>query len=74
MEALTHGEGRVIFNRQAPRSSDVNYMPYVKAERGKETKAFKNSDELQSLVLEVLGQAVGALSLIGETTESPEDT
>ena len=33
-----------------------------------------NSDELQSLVLEVLGQAVGALSLTGETTESPEDT
>ena len=33
--------------------------------------AFKNSDEL---VLEVLGQAVEALSLIGETTESREDT
>ena len=49
-------------------------MPYVKAEREKETMALNNSDELQSLVLEVLGQAVGALSLIGETTESPEDT
>ena len=47
---------------------------YVKAERGKETMALNNSDELKSLVLEVLGQAVGALSLIGETTESPEDT
>ena len=74
MEAITHGEGRVIFNRRAPRSSDVNYVPYVKAERGKETMALNNSDELQSLVLEVLGQAVEALSLIGETTESPEDT
>ena len=29
--------------------------------------ALNNSDELQSLVLEVLGQAVGALSLMGET-------
>ena len=46
----------------------------MKAERGKETMALNNSDELQSLVLEVLGQAVGTLSLIGETTESPEDT
>ena len=36
--------------------------------------AFNNSDELQAVVLEVLGQAVGALSLIGETTERPEDT
>ena len=34
--------------------------------------ALNNSDEMQSLVLEVLGQAVEALSLIGETTESPE--
>ena len=50
MEAITHGEGRVIFNRRAPRSSDVNYVPYVKAERGKETMALNNSDELQSLV------------------------
>ena len=74
MEAITHGEGRAIFNRRAPRSSDVNNMLHVKAERGNETMAFNNSDELQSLVLEVLGQAVGALSLIGETTESPEDT
>ena len=70
MEAITHGEGRAIFNRRAPRSSDVNNVLHVKAERGKETMAFNNSDELQSLVLEV---AVGALSLIGETTESPED-
>eukprot|EP00731_Ephydatia_muelleri_P008558 Em0004g896a len=66
----THGSTII----RAPRSSDVNYVPYVKAERGKETMALNNSDELQSLVLEVLGQAVGALSLIGETTESPEDT
>ena len=40
----------------------------MKAERGKETMALNNYDELQSLVLEVLGQAV-TLSLIGETTE-----
>ena len=40
MEAITHGEGRAIFNRRAPRSSDVNYVPYVKAERGIETTAF----------------------------------
>ena len=40
----------------------------------KESMAFNNSDWLQSLVLDVLGQAVGALSLIGETTESPDDT
>ncbi|KAL5496794.1 hypothetical protein EMCRGX_G013153 [Ephydatia muelleri] len=66
----THGSTII----RAPRSSDVNYVPYVKAERGKETMALNNYDELQSLVLEVLGQAVGALSLIGETTESPEDT
>lgn len=71
MEAITHGEGRAIFNRRAPRSSDVNNVAHVKAERGKETMAFDNS---QSLVVEVLGQAVGALSLIGETTESPDDT
>ena len=73
MEAITHGEGRAIFNRRAPRSSDVNNVLHVKAERGKETMAINNSDELQSLVLEVLGQAVGALSLIGETTECRED-
>ena len=51
-----------------PRRSDVNNVPHEKAERGKETMAFNNSDELQSVVLEVLGQA------IGDTTESPEDT
>ena len=67
-------EGRAIFNRRAPRSSNVTNVLHVKAERGKETMAFNNSDELQSLVLEVLGQAVGVLSLIRETTESPEDT
>ena len=38
MEAITHGEGRVIFNRRAPRRSDVNNVPHVKAERGKETQ------------------------------------
>ena len=74
MEAITHGEGRAIFNRRVPRRSDVNNVLHVKAERGKKTMAINNSDELQSLVLEVLGQAVGALSLIGKITESPEDT
>ena len=59
---------KVIFNRQAPRRSNVNNVPHVKAERGKETMAFNNSDVLQSVVLEVLGQA------IVDTTESSEDT
>ena len=68
MEAIIHGEGRVIFNRRAPRCSDVNNVPHVKAERGKEAMAFNNSEELQSVVLEVLRQAVR------DTTESPEDT
>ena len=64
MEAITHGKGRVIFNRRAPRRSDVNHVPHVNAEMGKKTMTFNNSDELQSVVvLEVLGQA------IGDTTE-----
>ena len=50
MEAITHDEGRVIFNRRAPRRSDVNNVPQMNAEMGKETMAFNNSDELQSVV------------------------
>ena len=45
----------------------VNNVLHVKAERGYETIAFNNPEVLQSVVLEVLGQAVG------DTTESPED-
>ena len=72
MEAITHDEGRVIFNRRAPRRSDVNNVPQMNAEMGKETMAFNNSDELQSVVLEVLGQAIGGTLLkVLKTHESP---
>ena len=48
IQAITHGDGRVIFNRRAPRCSDVNNVPHVKAEIGKVAMAFNNSEESES--------------------------